>query len=315
MVSGDYSRGAAGVRSRRDTRGAVARSPRLHSAAMFSRTHTASDSPANARLNVPTLGSTGLMGPGHDTRGLATRGVSGAATRPLPPRLNKSADRAASTDATANTAGRSPTLRRGSLHPIGGPAFAKSRQLPALAAYCQRARGSCFLHVADPDISTAPNYRQPLRASSRDNQLDRCLGRVGTGTSLDYRQIGFRPTAAAVVWGGVALVIGFIGYACRRRRCGVKSRRQLLAELIASAIRFVFVLGGLVVRSPGSGGTLWAAALGGAGDVLARGFGVSRRSKTSRLFYAQPAPTNSPTDHIVVRQLEAGHRLTSRSPS
>lgn len=76
----------------------------------------------------------------------------------------------------------------------------------------------------------------------------------------------------------VALLIGAIGYfiAGLRGMWVRVARNPFLAELIASAIRFVFVLGGIVVALDMLGaGTLLGAVLGGAGVVgLALGFAM-----------------------------------------
>jgi small-conductance mechanosensitive channel len=76
----------------------------------------------------------------------------------------------------------------------------------------------------------------------------------------------------------MALLIGALGYLIAGLR-GVwqrVARNPFLAELIASAIRFVFVLGGIVVALDMLGaGTLLGAVLGGAGVVgLALGFAM-----------------------------------------
>jgi len=88
--------------------------------------------------------------------------------------------------------------------------------------------------------------------------------------------VGVLPLLGAALL--VALLIGALGYfIAGRRRLWVRvARNPFLAELIASAIRFVFVLGGIVIALDMLGaGTLLGAVLGGAGVVgLALGFAM-----------------------------------------
>ena len=76
----------------------------------------------------------------------------------------------------------------------------------------------------------------------------------------------------------VAVLVGFLGYAIagRRRLWGRIAPNPFLADLIATAIRFIFVVGGIVLALDIVGATaLLGAVLGGAGVIgIALGFAV-----------------------------------------
>ena len=118
---------------------------------------------------------------------------------------------------------------------------------------------------------------------------------------------------------GVAFVIGLVGYALAGltglwRRVTTNS---FLAELVASAIRFVFVLAGIVVALNMLGaGTLLGAVLGGAGVIgLALGFALrdTIENYVASLMLSLRQPFR-PNDHVVIDSFEGRViRLTSRA--
>ena len=117
----------------------------------------------------------------------------------------------------------------------------------------------------------------------------------------------------------VAFVIGLIGYALAGLT-GLWRKvtpNSFLAELIASAIRFVFVLAGMVAALNMLGaGTLLGAVLGGAGVIgLALGFALrdTIENYVTSLMLSLRQPFR-PNDHIVVDSFEGRViRLTSRA--
>jgi small-conductance mechanosensitive channel len=117
----------------------------------------------------------------------------------------------------------------------------------------------------------------------------------------------------------VALVIGAAGYliAGLGRLWNRLAPNPFLAELIASAIRFVFVLGGIVVGLDMLGaGSLMGAVLGGAGVIgIALGFAMRETIEnyvaSLMLSLRQPFRAN---DHVVIDSHEGRViRLTSRA--
>jgi small-conductance mechanosensitive channel len=117
----------------------------------------------------------------------------------------------------------------------------------------------------------------------------------------------------------VALIVGVVGYAL----AGLGplwrhlARNVFLAELIASAIRFVFVLGGVIVALNMIGaGALMGAVLGGAGVIgIALGFAmrdtIENYVSSLMLSLRQPFRAN---DHVVIDAHEGRVvRLTTRA--
>lgn len=115
------------------------------------------------------------------------------------------------------------------------------------------------------------------------------------------------------------LAIALVGYALARLT-GVWRKltpNSFLAELIASAIRFVFVLAGVVVALNMLGaGTLLGAVLGGAGVIgLALGFALREtiENYVASLMLSLRQPFR-PNDHVVIDSYEGRViRLTSRA--
>ena len=156
-----------------------------------------------------------------------------------------------------------------------------------------------------------------------DNGLNRDLSvATGTGTlaSLKDRIDGFvslLPLLGLAL--GTALVIALIGYALAGLT-GLWRKvtpNSFLAELIASAIRFVFILGGVVVALNMLGaGTLLGAVLGGAGVIgLALGFALREtiENYVASLMLSLRQPFR-PNDHVVIDSFEGRViRLTSRA--
>ncbi|PEQ10600.1 MscS mechanosensitive ion channel [Novosphingobium sp. PC22D] len=118
---------------------------------------------------------------------------------------------------------------------------------------------------------------------------------------------------------GVAFVIALLGYAIAgfTRLWHRLAPNSFLAELIASAIRFVFVLAGLMVALKMVGaGTLIGAVLGGAGLVgLTLGFALrdTIENYVASLMLSLRQPFR-PNDHVVIDSYEGRViRLTSRA--
>lgn len=151
----------------------------------------------------------------------------------------------------------------------------------------------------------------------RDVSVDENLGALGgiSGKFADFVQLLPLIVAAMLV----ALVIGGIGYVIAG--FGAFWKRVMpnvfLAELVASAIRFVFVIGGLVIALDMIGaGALLGAVLGGAGVIgIALGFAmrdtVENYVASLMLSLRQPFRAN---DHVLIDDLEGRViRLTSRA--
>ncbi len=118
---------------------------------------------------------------------------------------------------------------------------------------------------------------------------------------------------------GIAILIGLLGYliAGRRRVWRAVTPNAFLAELVATSIRFVFVLIGLVAALEMLGATaLLGAVLGGAGVIgIALGFAVrdtiDNYVSSLMLSLRQPFRAN---DHVVIEGNEGRVvRLTSRA--
>ena len=117
----------------------------------------------------------------------------------------------------------------------------------------------------------------------------------------------------------VAFVIGLIGYGLAGLTGFWRkvTPNSFLAELVASAIRFVFVLAGIVVALNMLGaGTLLGAVLGGAGVIgLALGFALREtiENYVASLMLSLRQPFR-PNDHVVIDSFEGRViRLTSRA--
>ena len=155
-----------------------------------------------------------------------------------------------------------------------------------------------------------------------DNRLERDIS-VDSGDSLESLQeradkfVKLLPLVGMAL--AVALAIVLIGYGLAGltglwRRLAPNS---FLAELIASAIRFGFVLAGLVVALNMLGaGTLLGAVLGGAGVIgLALGFALrdTIENYVASLMLSLRQPFR-PKDHVVIDSFEGlVIRLTSRA--
>ena len=156
-----------------------------------------------------------------------------------------------------------------------------------------------------------------------DNGLKRDVS-VASGTStiasLKESLSGFmRVLPLFAVALGVAFVIGLIGYGLAGLTGFWRkvTPNSFLAELVASAIRFVFVLAALVVALNMLGaGTLLGAVLGGAGVVgLALGFALrdTIENYVASLMLSLRQPFR-PNDHVVIDTYEGRViRLTSRA--
>lgn len=154
-------------------------------------------------------------------------------------------------------------------------------------------------------------------ALKRDVSVDANLGALGSLSEKFDGFVALLPLIGAAF--AVALVIGLIGYLIAG--LGALWRKvapnSFLAELIATAIRFVFVVGGLVIALDMIGaGALLGAVLGGAGVVgIALGFAmrdtIENYVASLMLSLRQPFRAN---DHIVIDDLEGRViRLTSRA--
>lgn len=151
----------------------------------------------------------------------------------------------------------------------------------------------------------------------RDLSVDENLGALGgiSDKFADFMQL--LPLIGAALL--VALVIGVIGYVIAGFS-GFWKRvmpNVFLAELTASAIRFIFVVGGLVIALDMIGaGALLGAVLGGAGVIgIALGFAmrdtVENYVASLMLSLRQPFRAN---DHVMIDDLEGRIiRLTSRA--
>ncbi len=156
-----------------------------------------------------------------------------------------------------------------------------------------------------------------------DSQVERDVSvDIGTGTLGELRE-QFRGLVKLLPLIGVALVvatvISLIGYALAGLT-GLWRKltpNSFLAELIASAIRFVFVLAGVIVALNMLGaGTLLGAVLGGAGVIgLALGFALREtiENYVASLMLSLRQPFR-PNDHVVIDSYEGRViRLTSRA--
>lgn len=156
-----------------------------------------------------------------------------------------------------------------------------------------------------------------------DNRLERDVSiDVGSGTLGALRAqfddlIKLLPLIGVAL--AVALAIGLIGYALAgfTRLWRRLTPNSFLAELLASAIRFIFVLGGVVVALNMLGaGTLLGAVLGGAGVIgLALGFALREtiENYVASLMLSLRQPFR-PNDHVVIDSYEGRViRLTSRA--
>ena len=150
----------------------------------------------------------------------------------------------------------------------------------------------------------------------RDVSVDAGLG-IGT---LGDRLAGFVRMLPLIGAGlVVALIIGAIGYLLASLT-GFWHRlapNSFLAELIASAIRFVFVIGGLVIALDMIGaGALMGAVLGGAGVIgIALGFAMrdTVENYVASLMLSLRQPFR-PNDHVLIDTFEGRViRLTSRA--
>ncbi len=152
---------------------------------------------------------------------------------------------------------------------------------------------------------------------TRDVSVDNSLSSLG---DLTERIAGFTQMIPIFLLAvGVAILIGAIGYLLSSfssiwRRIAPNG---FLAELIASAIRFVFVVGGIVVGLDIIGaGALLGAVLGGAGVVgIALGFAmrdtIENYVASLMLSLRQPFRAN---DHVMIDEHEGRViRLTSRA--
>lgn len=201
-------------------------------------------------------------------------------------------------------------------------------QLPSLAAVQVSVReGVVSLSGTVPDA--AARERAEAIASrvsgvvtvenslERDVSVDRNLGALGGLSEKVDNLVAIAPLIGAAI--AVALIISLIGYLIAGfsglwRRIAPNS---FLAELIASAIRFVFVVGGLVIALDMIGaGALLGAVLGGAGVIgIALGFAmrdtIENYVASLMLSLRQPFRAN---DHILIDDLEGRViRLTSRA--
>lgn len=152
---------------------------------------------------------------------------------------------------------------------------------------------------------------------TRDVSVDGSLSSLG---DLTERIAGFTQMLPIFLLAvGVAILIGAIGYLLSSfssiwRRLAPNG---FLAELIASAIRFVFIVGGIVVGLDIIGaGALLGAVLGGAGVVgIALGFAmrdtIENYVASLMLSLRQPFRAN---DHVMIDEHEGRViRLTSRA--
>jgi small conductance mechanosensitive channel len=156
-----------------------------------------------------------------------------------------------------------------------------------------------------------------------DNALRRDVSLAAGASTIDSLRAQLGQFVALLPLIGVAVLvafgIGLLGYALAGLT-GVWHRiapNSFLAELIASAIRFVFVVAGLVVALNLVGAeTLLGAVLGGAGLVgLALGFALrdTIENYVASLMLSLRQPFR-PNDHVVIDSYEGRViRLTSRA--
>ncbi|ANU06552.1 mechanosensitive ion channel domain-containing protein [Paraurantiacibacter namhicola] len=151
----------------------------------------------------------------------------------------------------------------------------------------------------------------------RDVSVDGGLAGLGGLADLWTKFIAMLPLIGAAI--GVAVLISLVGYLLAGLT-GLWRRitpNSFLAELAASAIRFIFVLGGLIIALNMIGaGALLGAVLGGAGVIgIALGFAmrdtVENYVASLMLSLRQPFRAN---DHVVIDDKEGRViRLTSRA--
>ncbi len=154
-------------------------------------------------------------------------------------------------------------------------------------------------------------------AIERDLSVEENLSILGQARELIDSSIILLPLLAVAVL--VALIIGALGYIIAGFGALWKriAPNAFLAELIRSAIRFVFVVGGIVIALDMLGaGALLGAVLGGAGLIgIALGFAmrdtIENYVASIMLSLRQPF---RPNDHVVIDELEGRViRLTSRA--
>lgn len=151
----------------------------------------------------------------------------------------------------------------------------------------------------------------------RDVSIGENLGALGGISERFADFLKFLPLMGAALL--VALLISLLGYviASLSGLWRKISPNAFLAELIASAIRFVFVVGGVVIALDMIGaGALLGAVLGGAGVIgIALGFAmrdtIENYVASLMLSLRQPFQAN---DHVLIDDLEGRIiRLTSRA--
>jgi small-conductance mechanosensitive channel len=151
----------------------------------------------------------------------------------------------------------------------------------------------------------------------RDLSVERNLSILGKASEMAESAIAALPLFAVAV--AVALAIGVLGYLI----AGLGfiwdriAPNAFLGELIRSAIRFVFVVGGMVIALDMLGaGALLGAVLGGAGVLgIALGFAMrdTIENYVASLMLSLRQPFR-PNDHVLIDDLEGRViRLTSRA--
>ncbi len=151
----------------------------------------------------------------------------------------------------------------------------------------------------------------------RDLSVGQNLSIIGKASELVEAAIAGLPLFAIAV--ALALAIGAVGYVIARLDF-IWDRiapNAFLGELIRSAIRFVFVVGGVVIALDMLGaGALLGAVLGGAGVVgIALGFAMrdTIENYVASLMLSLRQPFR-PNDHVLIDDLEGRViRLTSRA--
>ena len=178
--------------------------------------------------------------------------------------------------------------------------------------------------ASQPDIARAEAIAARVSGVvTIENELERDLSIAGQGsgiTSLADKWAGFVAILpliglALLIWGAITLVgYAIAGLSALWRKVAPNS---FLAELIASAIRFIFVVGGLVVALDILGASaLLGAVLGGAGVIgLALGFALRETIEnylaSLMLSLRQPFRAN---DWVLIDSYEGRViRLTSRA--